>query len=83
MILKLRFSGGSSLLAKQEKIVFTSGSRRRFEIAFIGMASIPDIMVSNLEDTMEVNCSSYEIMKSSEVESNRAVDSFLRTSGPT
>lgn len=58
MILKLRFAGGSSLLAKQEKIVFTSGSRRRLENAFVGLASIADIMVSNLEDTTDVNCSS-------------------------
>ena len=61
MILKLRFSGGTSLFAKQEKTVFTSGSRRRFDTAaVVDIASIPAIMVSTLKD--EICGVSFELL---------------------
>jgi hypothetical protein len=50
MTLKLSFSGGGWLSAKHRKTVFTSPKPRRFDAAIVGMASIPDVMVSTLKD---------------------------------
>jgi len=50
MTLKLSFSGVGWLVAKHRKTVFTSSKPRRFDAAIVGMASIPDVMVSTLKD---------------------------------
>lgn len=52
MILKLRFSGGGSLFARHLNIVVASCSFRRLDTLVVGMALIPDIMVSTSKDAI-------------------------------
>ena len=54
MILKLRFSGGGSLFARHLNIVVASCSFRRLDTLVVGMALIPDIMVSTSKDAISI-----------------------------